>query len=308
MVSLVLLTAVFVSACGGQEPKISGDLKAGELGTGDETEVHIDKTVETGEVKTALTEQDLSVLMPGIRRIRERGKLIVVMYEGERPPFFYTDKQGRFVGIDVELAQDIASLLDVELVLNRSPTCFGEVVKAVATGQADVAISKLSVTLARAQKVRYTQPYVLFNQTLLINRLALVDLQAKNPGRSTRELVVETVQKVGVIGGTSYVEFAKFLFPYAEVIFFAEKEKMLQAVVNGEILAILYDEFELKGLLQASPEASIYAQLLVLPDRVDPIAMAVAAQNEDFLSWLNIYLDFSKANLKIERILAEHIQ
>jgi polar amino acid transport system substrate-binding protein len=94
---------------------------------------------------------------PDIKAILDRGELIVAMTAGDQPPFYYVEPNGQLAGLDATLARDIASRLGVKVSFNRSPKSFNEVVELVAQGGADVAISKLSRTLVRAQMVRFTK-------------------------------------------------------------------------------------------------------------------------------------------------------
>ena len=105
-----------------------------------------------------------------LHRICNRGRLRVARYGGQRPPFF-SGGDGGWQGFDVDLAADIARRLGVE-VESKLAASFDEVVDMVAAGDADLAISKLSITLERSQRVRFSKPYMAVYQTLLINRLA----------------------------------------------------------------------------------------------------------------------------------------
>lgn len=250
-----------------------------------------------------LAKQDLSLLPSDIRRIKERGKIVVAMYYKDRRPFFYSNEQEKLVGVDVTLAENIASSLGVGLEFDRSAKSFDKVVDRVVTGQADIAISKLSVTLLRAQRARFTTPYAVFHQSILINRLQLAALESKYSGDSLVEEVLKTPQKIGVCASTSYVEYAKRLFPRAQIISYENIDKLLMAVESGKVLGAFYDEFEFKRALQKDSKLSLYCKLFVLQTRVDPIAIAVAPQSVNLLAWLNTYLDVMKTDFAIDELI-----
>ena len=255
-----------------------------------------------------LTGKDLLLLPPDIRRIRERGRLIVAMFWHDRPPFFYTDQQGQLTGTDVILARDIARWLDVDVEFDRQSRSFDEVVDRVATGRADIAISKLSATLSRAQRVRYTQPYVMLKQALLVNRLALAALESKYPNREPLDLVINSSRKVGVRQATAYAEYGGRLFPGSEIVAFAEMQDLIEAVERGTVLAAFYDQFELRNAVEKDTHLSLYARLFVIKDRVDPIGMAVAPGDVHFLAWLNLYLDIMRRDLLLDEALDKYIR
>ena len=60
-----------------------------------------------------------------------------------------------FIGHDVELARSIADALGVEIEFDRSPKTFNAITDLVASEKADMAISLVSRTLSRAEKVRF---------------------------------------------------------------------------------------------------------------------------------------------------------
>ncbi|MCG9966577.1 ABC transporter substrate-binding protein [Pelotomaculum terephthalicicum JT] len=299
LLAVFCLAAVSVAGCGQTAP---GD---GPKNLRDTEEVSAKTAVQPPAVKN-LTERELSLLPPDIRRIKEKGRLTVAMFRQDRPPFFYNDDSGRLAGIDAALARDIARWLEVDVVFDRQAGSFDEVVDRVASGQADLAVSKLSVTLSRAQKVRYTQPYTVFKQALLVNRMALAALEAKHPDGEPLDLIINAAQKIGVRENTSYVEYGRNLFPHAEIISFTELEELIAAVQEGTVPAAFYDEFELRNAIDKNPSLSIYAKLFVIKDRVDPIAMAVAPEDGQLLAWLNLYLDIMKQDLQIDQQLAEY--
>lgn len=240
---------------------------------------------------------DVVSLPPDIQRIKEQGRLVVSMFHQDRPPFFYTNDQGRLVGLDVELASDIARLLGVKVEFNREAKTFDEVVDRVLLGQADVAISKVSITMARALRAAFTDPYVVFHHTLLINRLRLAALQAKNPEKTALELLTNLPQKIAVRQGTAWVGYAEQQFPKAEIVL-AETMDDLLVAVRGEAIALLYDEFEIKKLVHKHPELNIDLQTLILGQYFDPIGIAVSPANQHLLAWLNLYLRYNTSALQ----------
>jgi len=299
LVVIICLAVVGVAGCFGTGP--AGGLKK----TADSEAVAAKKPDGQPIIKQP-SEQDLSLLPPDIRRIKEKGRVVVAMYWQDRPPFFYNDQQGQLTGIDVGLARDIARWLGVEVVFDRQSRSFDEVVDRVASGRADLGISKLSVTLSRAQRVRYTQPYVVFHQALLVNRLDLAAMEARQPGSDPLGLIINSAPRIGVRRNTSYVEYAGIMFPNAQIVEFPELEELIGAVQEGKVPAAFYDEFELKTQIHKNPKLSIYAKLFIIKDSVDPIAMAVAPADGQLLAWLNTYLEVRKKDLLIDRELERY--
>lgn len=225
---------------------------------------------------------------PEIQDIKERGRLVVAMYAQDRYPFFYVNPAGQLVGADVDLALEIGRSLGVEVEFDRTARLFDEVVTLVASGEADVAISKLSVTLPRAERLLYTRPYVSLQQGLLINRKAYARIREQPP--DPLAALNRPGRTVGVLKDSSYVFFARRLFAQAQIVPIEPKEALFQAVLAGDLLAVLYDENEIKGYIYEQPDRLIDLQVVMIPGQQDQIAMAVSWQSRHLHAWLNQYL------------------
>ncbi|QHW32322.1 amino acid ABC transporter substrate-binding protein [Paenibacillus rhizovicinus] len=245
--------------------------------------------------KRSVTDAELAALPPGMRAIHERGKLRVAMPSADRKPFFYRDDGGRLAGSDVELAADVAAQMGVDVEYVRTASSFDEVVNQVASGQADIALSKLSATLPRAQKVMFSNPYLTLHQGLLLNRLALARLGSASA--DPMEHLRQTDIRIGVIAGTSYVSYAGLLFPKARIVQFPTPQEAMNAVLRGEVAAIYYDELQLKQLITDNPGDSIDLQLHIMQDQVDLIAVAVPPDDAQLLAWMNLYLQTNQARI-----------
>lgn len=252
--------------------------------------------------KRMIAEEELAYYSPQMKAIYQRGRLRVALPATDRSPFFYTDESGGLAGSDVELAADMAAQLGVDVEYVRSAKSFEEVVNQVASGEADLAVSKLSATLPRAGKVLFSDPYLTLHQGLLMNRLAMARLgpASIDPLQRLRQAKV----KIGVIAGTSYVSFAQLMFPRTEAVPLTTPQEAMDAAIQGEVAAIYYDELQLKQLLANNPERSIDLQLYLLPDQVDPIAIAIPPQEGQLLAWVNLYLQSNQA--RIDSLLAKY--
>lgn len=230
---------------------------------------------------------------PDIKRILDRGKIIVGLYYADKPPFIMTNKKGELYGLDITLAKDIAKYLGVGIELNREAKTYKELHEIAANGKTktgntvDVIISKFSRTYERAKNVRYTNPYLTFRQALIVNKVHAVKHKIEDyPMDFLRKAKV----KVGVREKTSYVEYAREMFKNAEIVE-GKWENIVDMVVNGEITAVIRDEYEIMKLVKKNPELAIKISVYILTDRKDPIAMALPPESVNLLAWLNIYLE-----------------
>ncbi|MCC3372472.1 ABC transporter substrate-binding protein [Cohnella sp. REN36] len=287
----LLLGMLLLSACGAEREPAKTASPSEEVGG-----------FVMSPLKRSVSEEELGFYSPQMKAIYARGVLRVAMPAMDRKPFFYNNEEGVLSGSDVALAADMAAQLGVGVEYVRSVGSFEEVVNQVASGQADIAVSKLSATLPRAQKVLFSAPYLKLRQGLLLNRLAMARLGSGN--QAPLALLRQAKVKIGVIAGTSYVSYANLLFPDAEIVPFATPQASMDAAIQGEVAAIYYDELQLKQLLAGNPDRSIDLQLHLMPDQVDPIAIAVPPDDQRLLAWVNLYLQNNQA--RIDGLLAAY--
>ncbi len=240
-----------------------------------------------------------SAMPPDIQKIQQRGKLIVALLNRENPPFFMTQSSD-FTGLDVELAQALAEQLGVTVEFNRTAKTFDEVVKMVYDLKADLAISKLSRTLNRAEKVRFSQPYLKMRQGLLVNRLQIAQ-QANGLGMT--EVIRSLQGKIGVIRGSSYVGFTQKKFPKTTIVEFPTWADAVEAVIRGDILATYRDELEVKKIVLSQPNTALTLQTIALTDTQDAIAMALPWDSPQLLAYVNQFLEMNAVDYSAESLL-----
>ena len=226
---------------------------------------------------------------PEIKEILDRGYVIFGMTAADQKPFFYKEPEtGELIGLDVELGYAIAKGMGVRAVFNRDATSFDGVVTKVINREVDIALSKLSRTMRRSELVRFTTPYIIFRQALLINRLeyAKIGTEAQLP-----HFIRNYHGSLGVIVNSSYQNYALTNFPDADIRTFDDWGSTVNALFNGEVLAIYRDEGEILIVNTTREDASILMKPVFIGDKRDPIAMAVSADAPQLQSWLNIFLD-----------------
>lgn len=85
----------------------------------------------------------------------QTGKLRIGLYVS--PPFVTRDS-GEFGGMSVELWERLASRLDLQYDYSGFDT-LGDLVTATAAGQVDIAVTNLTITQNRAERIDFTQPW-----------------------------------------------------------------------------------------------------------------------------------------------------
>lgn len=205
--------------------------------------------------------------------IRSRGTVrIGVSLGGE--PIGFRDAQNNPVGYDVDVATLLAEKLGV-------PVEFTDVsgdarVSMLVAGQLDIVVANTSATLERAKSVNFSIPY---------NRAGLRIIVQKDAGITTLEGL--DGKKVVVGRGTTGEAFLKKAVPGAELVYtdnFSPDGVLLLQQKRAD--AAIEDSSLLDYL------ATTNDNLVTLPGLYsnDPIGIAVAKGDPEFVRWLDMFV------------------
>jgi ABC-type amino acid transport substrate-binding protein len=174
------------------------------------------------------------------------------------------------------------------------------VVDLLANGQADLAISKLSRTLARSQTIAFSDAYLTLNHSLILNRVKFAQLAH---GRPLPEVIRNFNGSIGVIAKSSFADYARTNFPHAKVQEYPTWNDVLVAVHKGEIVSAYRDEFEVKRVLKADPTVSLVLRTVTLKDLEDTLGIGVAVTDTTLLAYVNQFLAQRAEKLDIQKVL-----
>jgi len=204
----------------------------------------------------------------------------------EFPPFEYFDDDGNIVGFDVDLAQAIADLLGMELVIEHMG--FEAVLGAVATGEADVAIAALTITPERAESVHFTIPY--FETDLVV--IVVEDSDITSPdGVGDLHIAVQ-------LGTTSDI-WVEANLPDAELTRLRSAPDTVLELTAGNVDAIIIDREVANQFVAENPGLRVLDEAI----GVESYGMAVALDNEELLGHLNAALEYIKATGIYEQLI-----
>ncbi len=102
-----------------------------------------------------------------VNDILERGELRVG-FEAGYLPFEMADKQGNFIGFDIDMAKEMAKAMGVKFVPVN--TAWDGIIPALVTKKFDIIMSGMTVTQERNLKINFADPYIIVGQTILLNK------------------------------------------------------------------------------------------------------------------------------------------
>jgi len=166
-----------------------------------------------------------------IDTIKKRGKLQVGF--ASFLPWAIRDKQGNWVGFEIDVSTRLAKDMGVELEL--MPTAWDAIIPTLISGKFDVIIGGLTVTPARAEQVDFTEPYSQSGQGVAASKALASGL--KWPEGYNDAKVTFTCRR-----GAAPCKTIEDKWPKATIRQFDDDAIAFQEVINGNAHAILTSE------------------------------------------------------------------
>ena len=251
--------------------------------------VPVSTVVAKAEIPPAVSDSgvvrmpDGSLVAPEIARIIARGELIVAVLNRDTPPFVY-ELNGKLMGVDIELAQQVSEELKVPIRFDRSAKTYDEVVELVAMGRADLGVSKLARTLKRAKYVIFSDPYMRLEHSLLINRLSFASVARD---QSVAQAVRNFNGKISVLAGSAWEEFARRNFVKATIVPYPTWAKAVEAVKKGEVVAAYRDAIEVRTIMQSDPTLALTLRTVSFSDLESILCVMVGPRDFVLQSFVN---------------------
>lgn len=158
------------------------------------------------------------------------GEKYIIATDTVFPPFEFTNEDGNFVGIDVDIVNAIAEDqgLDVEI----QSLGFDAALLAVQSGQADGVIAGMSITDERKQTFDFSEPYFDADVTMAV--------AAGSDIKSYEDLAGKTVAVKTATNGAAYAKSIADEYGFT-VVEFKDSPTMYQDVIAGNTAACFED-------------------------------------------------------------------
>lgn len=213
---------------------------------------------------------------------KREDKLVLVTEASFAPYEYYSD--GKIVGVDIAIAQDIAKYLGKELKIKD--VSFDSIISEIKTKKADIGAAGISYTEERAKQVDFTVNYAESRQVIIVKK------NSKIKGPKDLNNIKVAVQLGSVADG--YIE-----ENYPKVKIIREKKFLaaIQDLKDDKVNAVVMDELPAKKYLTED--------LIILDKEVttDYYGMIVNKNNKELLEAANSVIN----KLKQERIIDKYI-
>jgi polar amino acid transport system substrate-binding protein len=235
-----------------------------------------------------------------IERIKKSG-VITVSLNRDYPPFSMQES-GKIFGLDVDLANLLASHLKVKVQFIRPDTYDQQIPKLVA-GEADIIMAAMTKTLQRAMLVNFSTPYFEVSQAALVRRdKVTADAKAYFDLLSIKDI------RLGVKAGTTHEDFARQLFPATAIKVYPSAAAAAEAVVQGDVDAMVADSPFVQVWHNTHIEHYTSISALLEPVTREFYAFAIRKGDQDFLTWLNVFVDEIKNDGTLDLLVHEYFE
>ena len=195
--------------------------------------------------------------------IKQKGK-IVVGVKADYKPFGYTDPSGKIVGLEIDLAQDVAKRLGVQLEL--VPVIAANRMEFLKQGRTDLMIATMAYKPDRAEVVAIPQPFYYAGAANVFAK--------KSSGLKTWADLKG--KPVCAVQGAYYNRRTGEEFG-AQLVVFKGVTEAMAALEGGNCVGMVFDNTFFAGIA-SEPKWADYA--MVLPS-IDPEPWGLAVRKED---------------------------
>ncbi|MGD0818508.1 MAG: ABC transporter substrate-binding protein [Methanomassiliicoccales archaeon] len=231
-----------------------------------------------------------------LKKVKNRGQLIVGTQVPYKPFEFYNITSQKYEGIDMDIAQKVATALGVTLVIK--PMDFDPLFAAVETGQIDMAISSITITTEREKSVNFTHSYYLANQAILVRESSMItDINGLNGTKVVAQLgttgaswAVTNLVDTGRISSSSYSD-------YVDVAAAAV------AVQNGQKDVFVVDT-PVANAYAADPNNHLKVAFVIQTN--ENYGICIQKNQTDFRNALNTVVDTMKADGSLQATILKY--
>lgn len=226
---------------------------------------------------TAGTLQNQLIAESTIDQVMRRGVLRVGM--DTFLPWAMTDKNGKLVGFEIDVARRLAS--DMGVKVEFVPTKWAGIIPALLTGKFDVIIGGMGIQTKRALKVNFSIPYD-------YSGMAIVAHKEKAAGFNSLADFNRPDVEIACKLGTTAVTAVKKYIPKAKLRLFDDEAQAYQELRNGQVYAVV------GSAPRPAYEAIQYPETMFLPLKgnftKEPIGFAVRKGDFDTLTFFNNWI------------------
>ena len=218
---------------------------------------------------------------------KNENELVLVTEAGFAPYEYY--ENGKIVGVDIDIANEIAKELGKKLVVKD--VSFDFVINEVKSGKADFAAAGISITEERQKEVDFTIEYATSNQVVVVKK-----------GSNIKTFDDIKNKKIAVQLGTVADLYAEKNYKDAKIIAHKKYLSAVEDVKTGKADCIIMDELPAKAIISENDNLMLLDGILFQ----DKYGMIVKKGNDELKSDINRVLERMMKDGAIEDLILKH--
>ena len=218
---------------------------------------------------------------------KREDKLIMVTEASFAPYEYYSD--GKIVGVDVDIAEEIALELGKKLIVKD--VAFDSIINEVKSGKADLGVAGISYTEERAKQVDFSINYTSSKQVVVVRKNSYID-----------SLDDINNKKISVQLGSVADMYVSEKYKSKNIIRQKKYLAAIQDLKDGKVECVVMDELPARQIVMQNNDIRILNDILA----EDNYGIIVDKGNKELLEVINKVINRLKVEGKIDEYVLEH--
>lgn len=214
-------------------------------------------------------------------------ELVLATEAGFAPYEYYKD--GKIVGVDIDIAKEIAKRLDKKLVVKD--VSFDFLINEVKSGKADFAAAGISITEERKKEVDFTDEYTVSNQVVVVRK--------DSPLNNFSEL---QNKKIAAQLGTVADLYVSENYKDATLVTHKKYLSAVEDVKSKKVDCLIMDELPAKEIVKTNSELKVMDGILFQ----DKYGMIIKKGNTELKEKINEILKELSDEGTIDKLVLKH--
>ncbi|MDO5707453.1 MAG: transporter substrate-binding domain-containing protein [Andreesenia angusta] len=208
-----------------------------------------------------------------LEKIKEKGE-VVLGTSADYPPFEFMDKEGNFLGMDIEIAKELAKDMGVELKIQDMQ--FESLITALNANKVDMILSGMNPTEERRENVDFSDIYYESKHFMIVREADLDKIKKEEDLKG---------KKIGVQLGTTQEKLAKEKFKDSEFEVLPAIPDLIMLLENNKVDAVVTEDAVAENYANVNDKLSLNG--LSYEDSESGVSVAVRKNNPELVEQLN---------------------
>lgn len=225
----------------------------------------------------------------------ENENILRVGMELAYPPFEMSDKNGKAIGVSVDLAYAIGKALNKEVKIEN--IAWDGLIPSLKTKKIDIIISSMTITEERKKTIAFSKPYAQSSLAILTNKTSNI-----NSIKDFKEGTTLAVKK----GSTGHL-YAKDHLKGVNVLVFDKESTCVLEVVQGKADGFIYDQLTIYKNYEKNKETT-RALLSSFQKDFEYWGIALRQDDKELKDKINAYIKKAKEDGTFDKLAYKHLQ